>query len=245
MAQRTWLRKQELYRNHAIHFVAVSTWLKRMCRASNLMHDSDISVIPNAIDVTQFNPGFLGDNPWCVEKGRKVLVMGAARLDDPVKGFGRLVDALKWLDKNRPDVAQCLHLVLYGAIRNPALLDDIPVPCTYLGYVNQLQEVYRHAHVVVSASNRESFGYTLAEGMACGCTAVTTGEGGQADIVSHLKNGFVTSSLDPEDLAKGIEWALDNNCDRQAQHDWIAGKFDMPTVANQHLSLYNQLLAGK
>ena len=245
LARRTWLRKQELYKSCDIHFVAVSTWLKRMCQASNLMHSSDISVIPNAIDVTQFNPGFLDDNPWSVEQGRQVVVMGAARLDDPIKGFDRLTAAMHWLTKNRPDAANRIHLVLYGALRDSSVLNDIPVPFTHLGYVTDIQRIYRHTHIVLSSSTRETLPTTLVEGMACGCTAVTTGEGGQADIVSHLKNGFVTSSLDPEELAKGIEWALDNNRDRQAQHRWIADKFDMATVAREHLSLYNRLLANK
>ena len=245
MAHRTWQRKQELYKGSAIHFVAVSTWLKRMCRASNLMHDSDITVIPNAIDVAQFDPGFLDDNPWNVEPGRQVVVMGAARLDDPIKGFDRLTAAMHWLAEQRPEAAGRVHLVLYGALRDASVLDGFPVPYTHLGYVTDIEHVYRHAHIVLSSSTRETLPTTLVEGMACGCTAVTTGEGGQADIVSHLKNGFVTSTLDPEDLAKGIEWALDNNCDRQAQHNWIADKFDMAAVASEHLSLYHRLLADK
>lgn len=245
LAQRTWQRKRALYDRSDIHFVAVSNWLKEVCQSSSLMRDSDITVIPNTIDVSKFNPDFLDDNPWCVEQGRLVAVIGAARLDDPIKGLDRLIAALRWLNDNRPDAARRLHLVLYGALRDPSILDGIPVPYTHLGYVKDLQEVYRHAHLVVSASNRESFGYTLVEGMACGCTAVTTGEGGQTDIVSHLKNGYITFSLDPEELAKGIEWALDNCRDRQSQHDWIAANFDMDVIARQHLALYNRLIKDK
>ena len=225
--------------------MAVSNWLKQVCQSSSLMRESDITVIPNPIDVAQFDAGFLDDNPWSVEPGRQVVVMGAARLDDPGKGLDRLVAALRWLADQHPGATQRVHLVLYGALRDKSLLDSIPVPFTHLGYVDDIQSVYRYAHIVVSSSTRESFGYTLAEGMACGCTAVTTGLGGQTDIVSHLKNGYVTTSLDPEELAEGLVWALDHCCDRQAQHNWIAGKFDMPVVASRHLELYNQLLARK
>lgn len=243
LAQRTWQHKCDLYQSCDIHFVAVSHWLEQVCQSGSLMRDNDITVIPNAIDVAQFNPGILDDNPWGVEQGRKIFVMGAARLDEPMKGLGRLTAALQWIVDNHPDKASQIHLVLYGAMRDPSLLAGIPVPYTHLGYVNDLQQVYRHAHVVVSASDRESFGYTLAEGMACGCTAVTTGLGGQRDIVSHLENGYVADSLAPEDLAQGIVWALDNCRDRQAQHDWIASQFDQSVVAKRHLELYNRLLA--
>ena len=245
LAQRTWQRKHELYSNSRLHFVAVSNWLKQVCQSSSLMRESDITVIPNPIDVAQFDAGFLDDNPWGIEPGRQALVMGAARLDDPIKGFDRLIAALRWLTDNRPDVADRIHLVLYGGIRDNALLDQIPTPYTHLGYVTDVQQVYRHVNIVVSSSTRETLPTTIVEGMACGCTAVTTGLGGQADIVSHLDNGYVTRSLDPEELSQGLVWALDHCCDRQAQHNWIAGKFDMPVVASRHLELYNQLLARK
>lgn len=245
LAQRTWQRKHELYSNSRLHFVAVSNWLKQVCQSSSLMRESDITVIPNPIDVVQFDAGFLDDNPWGIEPGRQALVMGAARLDDPIKGFDRLIAALRWLTDNRPDVADRIHLVLYGGLRDNTLLDQIPTPYTHLGYVTDVQQVYRHVNIVVSSSTRETLPTTIVEGMACGCTAVTTGLGGQADIVSHLDNGYVTRSLDPEELAQGLVWALDHCCDRQAQHNWIAGKFDMPVVASRHLELYNQLLARK
>ena len=245
LAQRTWQRKHELYEKCGIHFVAVSEWLRQVCQESNLMHDCDITVIPNAIDVASFKFDFLDDNPWGVEEGRQVMVMGAARLDDPIKGFDRLTAALQWILKNRPDEASRIHLVLYGALRDASLLETIPVPYTHLGYVSDIQDVYRHAHIVVSSSVRETLPTTLVEGMACGCVAVTTGEGGQRDIVSHLNNGFVTSSLDPESLARGIIWALDNPRPRQQQHDWIAARFDHSVVAQLHLNLYNQLIAKR
>ena len=241
LAHRTWQRKRDLYAQSPITFVAVSRWLEQKCHASSLMSGADITVIPNAIDVSQFACEPLPDNPWGVEPGRKVAVVGAARLDTPGKGFDRLVAALHWLADQRPDAARRLHLVLYGDLRDPSLLDGIPIPHTHLGYVTDLQQVYRHAHIVVCASDYESFGYTLAEGMACGCVAVTTGEGGQTDIVSHLKNGYITADLRPESLAEGLAWAIDADRSRNAQHNWVATHFDLPIVAQQHLKLYSDV----
>lgn len=245
LAQKVWQRKRYLYDNCNIHFVAVSDWVKRVCQSSSLMNRSDITVISNPIDVARFNSQFINDNPWGVETGKRVVVMGAARLDVPIKGLGRLVKALQWMAENSPQNASRIHLVLYGAMRDTSLLEGIPVAYTHLGYVTDIQDVFRHSDIVVSASDRESFGYTLAEGMACGCTAVTTGLGGQYDIVNHLNNGYVTKTLEPVELAKGLVWALDNCQDRQAQHNWIVDKFDMAVIAKQHLELYQQLLALK
>ena len=243
LAQQTWQRKHDLYSSRRIHFVAVSKWLRDECLASSLMRDSDITVIPNACALPQCDAARLSDNPWGVEAGRLVIAMGAARLDDPVKGFDRLTAALQWLADNQPDAAARIHLVLYGALRDESLLHNLPVAYTHLGYISHPQEVFRRADIVISASTRESFGYTLAEGMACGCTAVTTGIGGQRDIVDHLHNGYVADSLEPQALAQGIVWALDNPQPREQQQDHIISRFAPSIVAQRHLDIYNRLLS--
>ena len=237
LAQRTWLRKQQLYGHTGIHFVAVSRWLEQVCRKSSLMRDARISVIPNPIDASEMQPGFLDDNPWHVEAGRKVVVMGAARLDDPIKGFDILIDTLAWLKAHRPEVADRLHLVLYGNLRDTTLLNRIAIPFTHLGYVTDLQHVYRHAHVVLSTSRYESFGYTLAEGMACGCLPVTTGRGGQPDIVRHGENGFIAAEGTPEQLSQGLAWALDASIPREQLHQWVEQNFSPQQVAKQFIDI--------
>ena len=237
LAHRTWQRKRQLYSQTDIHFVAVSRWLEQMCRKSSLMHNARISVIPNAIDASKMQYDFLDDNPWNVASGRKVVVMGAARLDDHIKGFDTLIDTMTWLKTRRPDVADRIHLVLYGNLRDTSLLERIAVPYTHLGYVTNLQHVYRHAHVVLSTSRYESFGYTLAEGMACGCVPVTTGRGGQPDIVRHGENGFIADVGTPEQLAQGLEWALDADIPRERLHQWVEDNFSPQQVAKQFIDI--------
>lgn len=95
---------------------------------------------------------------------------------------------------------------------------------------------------MLSASRHESFGYTLVEGMASGCVPVTTGDGGQVDIVNHLSNGYVAASGEPEELAKGLEWAVDNPIDRELLHAYVAGKFDSKIIAGKYIKLFNGLL---
>lgn len=238
-------RKQQLYGKGNIHFVAVSHWLEHQCRRSSLMRDANISVIANPFPTAQFSAAFDADNPWHIAPDRKIVVMGAARLDDPVKGFDTLIDTTHHIARHMPHLAQQLHLVLYGKLRDTSLLERLELPYTHLGYVSDLKSVYSHAHIVISTSRVESFGYTLVEGMACGCTAVTTGNGGQTDIVEHLKNGYVAHSGHPQDIARGLEWAVDHMCDRAGQHCSIEQRFDQAVIARRHITLYNELITGK
>ena len=232
--------KARLYGAHNIHFVSVSNWLAQCCRNSALLKNASLSVIGNPFPASEFpchyEPGNLN-----LPQGTKVIVMGAARLDDPVKGFDLLIDAMNHIATHNPQLASQLHLLLYGGLRDTSLLDDIALPHTYVGYVDDVRPLYRQAHIVLSTSRYESFGYTLVEGMSSGCVPVTTGDGGQVDIVKHLTNGYVTGSQDAASIARGIEWAASCDLTREQLHEWVTVHFDSSIIAKQYLNLINNL----
>ena len=79
---------------------------------------------------------------------RFVIAFGAARIDDSIKGFSYLTEALRLL-------TMPVHLLLFGTVRDASILDKLPVSYTHLGYINdtyRLSEVYSAANVVVSSS---------------------------------------------------------------------------------------------
>ena len=235
LAANTLRRKADLYRCPDIHFVAVSHWLADCCRQSTLLCNHEVTVIGNPFPVSDYRYDFMGQTD-----DRVVIAMGAARLDDPVKGFDLLIASMRHLAGHNPDLAKRVHLLLYGELRDMSLLDQLPVAHTHLGYITDINAVFRQAHIVLSTSRYESFGYTLLEGMASGCIPVTTGAGGQVDIVRHLHNGYVTGSNDPADVVRGIEWACRANLARADQHHWVADHFDAPVIAQRYLDLINR-----
>ena len=235
-------RKRDLYERVPMHFVAVSNWLAQCCHDSALLADKPVSVIANPFPTGDFSSVFQDDNPWDVAPETKIMVMGAARLDDAVKGLDILVDTLQYIASEKPALAKRLHLVLYGDLRDRSWLDRLPIDYTYLGYVNDVHGVYARAHIVLSTSRYESFGYTLVEGMASGCIPVTTGQGGQVDIVNHRINGYVTGSIQPADVAQGIEWAVDTPLERHFLHEEARRKFDSRIIAEQYVRLFEQII---
>ena len=235
LAANTLRRKADLYRCPDIHFVAVSHWLADCCHQSTLLCNHEVTVIGNPFPVSDYRYDFMGQ-----ADDRVVIAMGAARLDDPVKGFDLLIASMRHLAGHNPDLAKRVHLLLYGDLRDMSLLDQLPVAHTHLGYITDINAVFRQAHIVLSTSRYESFGYTLLEGMASGCIPVTTGAGGQVDIVRHLHNGYVTGSNDPADVVRGIEWACRTNLARADQHHWVADHFDAPIIAQRYLDLINR-----
>lgn len=245
LAARTQRRKAQLYSRSRITFVAVSRWLQECCRQSSLMRDIPVSVIGNPCPVDS-----LEYRRQPERADRIVMVMGAARLDDPVKGFDILIDTMAHLRSQLPDLAPRLHLLLYGELRDRSLLNRLAVDYTYLGYVDDINSVFRSADIVLSMARYESFGYTIAEGMASGCIPVVAGRGGQVDIVDHLENGFIAASAAPADVAQAIAWAIDRleqsgkpqAIARESLHRHIVDRFSPDAIARRYIELFNTLL---
>lgn len=242
MSHTTFLRKARLYNNVPIHFVAVSRWLASRAKDSALLRDMPVSVIPNAFPVGDFplTPSFTRADLGLPE-GKQLIVMGAARLDDPIKGLPTAVEALNIVADSSSDAVA----VFYGTMRDPAALDQLRLPHVCLGTISdrrRLASLYAHADAVISTSQYETLPGTLIEGMAAGCVPVTFGRGGQADIVDHLDTGYIASYGDAADFARGIEFALGRSTeDRSRRSATVARRFSADSVARRYIELFNTL----
>ena len=249
-----------------LHFVAVSEWLAEKARRSALIGQFPISVIPNVLSLQQFTIVDRTDARTALEiNARYVIAFGAARLDDPIKGFGYLTEALRRLAAS-PSLPggthktpmthstlseEGIHLLLFGNVRDASIFDSMPVPYTYtyLGYISdtyRLSEVYSAANIVVSSSLYETFGQTLIEAMACGCVPVSFDGSGQTDIITHEKNGYLARRLSAESLAEGMEWALKKSESegmalRKELRRSVVRRYGESVVANQYVNLYSTM----
>ena len=242
-----------------LHFVAVSEWLAEKARKSALIGQFPISVIPNVLSLQQFTIIDRTDARTALEiNARYVIAFGAARLDDPIKGFNYLTEALRLLTTHKTamrhsppseGLGEALHLLLFGNVRDASIFNSLPVPYTYLGYISdtyRLSEVYSAANIVVSSSLYETFGQTLIEAMACGCVPVSFDGSGQADIITHEKNGYLAKRLSAESLAEGMEWALKKSESegmtlRKDLRRSVVRRYGESVVANQYVNLYSTI----
>lgn len=236
LSHRVWKRKKRIYDNADIHFVAVSGWLADCCRRSALLEGRAVPVIHNAMAVDSYSWQRTGN------KDKKVVTMGAARLDDPVKGFGLLIEAANVIADSHPDCN--IELQLFGSIRDESLLGQIRLPYRWVGAVapEKVADLMAAGDVVVSSSHFETFGMTLAEGQAAGCLAVAFDHGGQSDIITHRRDGWLAAYPDAGSLAEGILWAVSQSVDRKALHDSVAARFSYGAVARKYIDLFNELL---
>lgn len=247
LSNKIWKKKKKLYDSTNLTFVAVSNWLARCAARSTLLSERDVRVIPNAFPVDSFftKPTQIVDR---LGEASNIILMGAARLDDPIKGLPMAIEALNYLFDNRPDIASDSMLVFFGNVADKASFDGLRFPHQQLGRVNDsnlLRQLYAHAKVVISTSLYETLPGTLIEGLASGALPVTFGRGGQADIIEHKVNGYIARYKDTKDFANGIVWALGQKPDRDALHEDVRRRFSSVTIARQYVDLFNSLLAKK
>lgn len=245
LSHKVWLRKNVLYSKVPISFVAVSNWLAQRCAASSLLGSRSVRVIPNAFPVETFStepyeqPALPG-----LPSGRDLILMGAARLDDPIKGIDYAIDALNYIFDNNPAVAKRCTAVFFGNLSNPAVLDRLRFSHVWTGRINDpetLRALYASAKVVLSTSLYETLPGTLIEGQASGCVPVTFGLGGQRDIVTHRKDGYIAEYKNSTDIAAGIVWALDAGIDRRQLHDSVCARFAATQIARQYIELFKEI----
>lgn len=240
LSRKVFEAKAKLYsRLHypALSFVAVSRWLRDV--GAEGLTGSALKVIPNAFPVESYpcRPT-LSRSELGLPEG-PLVVMGAARLDDPVKNLPLAIASLKLL-KNKATA------VFFGNIKDPSALDALSLPYRHLGPLadeKQVAAVMAHADVVLSSSRFETLPTTLIEGMSAGATPVTTGHGGQADIIAHGVDGYIAADDEPETLSALIDKALTAPFPREQQHAAAARRFAADIIARRYIELFEELIA--
>lgn len=243
LSYRTW-KKKKFIASSNIQIVAVSSWLAKMAKKSSLTRDLNITVIPNVIDLSVFyqRDKRMIRKELSMPEDVCVVLMGAARLDDPIKGFGYLKDALSKISTKN------VMLLLFGAIKDKSILDCLPVPHLWLGVLSnseKIAELYSAADVTVVPSYYETFGQTIIEAMACGCPAVSFNNSGQTDIIDHKINGYLAQYRNVIDFAEGIDWVLSNRDNKDISLSCIKKvreNYAEEIVASKYISLYRKML---
>lgn len=157
---------------------------------------SRIKVIPNIVRHVQLHP----DTP------REPFVLAVGRLNDHLKGFDRLFEAMAISKTNWPlylaGGEATSDLKLNTLIENNGLKERIH----FLGKVADLDTMYARAGLFVIPSRSEGFPNALVEAMAAGvpCIAYNFIAGPQ-DIIEEGVNGILVPEGDIQGLANAID----------------------------------------
>lgn len=247
LSRRTWERKEQAWQNLKPTLVAPSRWLADCARSSSLFRQARVEVIPNGLDTAAFQPR---DKAVCrtllkLPQDKKIILFGAVRgTSDPNKGFHLLAPALKELGARSSDTLAVVFSSFDGAE-----MPDLGMPVVHLGRIqddNLLPAIYSAADVFVAPSIQEAFCQTAAEALACGTPVVAFGATGLLDVVEHRKCGYLAQPYDTGDLARGIDWVLEDE-ERRGELSRRARlkaetDFALPAIAQRYAQLYRRVL---
>jgi glycosyltransferase involved in cell wall biosynthesis len=184
----------------ASRIVAVSASCRDFLITRESIPASDVTLVPNAIDLRRFSPAAARRDPARIELGLPAsarVVAGVGRLN-PQKNFSLFLDIAAQLAPRLPD----LHFLLAGdgpeekMLREKAVALGISDRVTFSGYVADTRLVYLAADVLLMPSRYEGLPMTLLEAMAMGLPVVASQLDGIAEVIGDGREGFLVPSDD-------------------------------------------------
>ncbi len=246
LSRRIFKRKNKTYnKTKNITVVGPSKWLTDCAAKSGLLGNRRIVNIPNTIDTNVFKPFDTqkARGLWSLSRDKKLVLFGAIGwTSDPRKGFAQLSEALYKL-KNKD-----IEFVLFGS-SEPKEPQNFGFKTHYLGYLHDdvsLVTLYSAVDVMVVPSLQENLSNTIMEPLACGTPVVAFNIGGNSDMIEQQINGYLAQPFSTDDLAKGIDWVLNNpdyNNLRQKAREKALREFEMVKVAKWYKKLYEEILS--
>ena len=176
------------------------------------------------------------DHKWLQQDADPVII-AAGRLAR-WKGFSDLIRAVSLIPKERN-----ARLIILGdgpqrpeleaLVENLGLKDSVDLP----GYVNNPLKYFSKSKVFVLSSLVEGLPNVLVEAMMCGCTPVSTDcPTGPREVLNNGKYGYLVPVGNPEELAIGIERALDLPISASLLEEAVQ-PFEESAVINRHFEV--------
>lgn len=196
-------------------FVAVSEHTKRRFVSWSSAQADRGFVVPNAVDLTQFQPKppkaeFV--QRYGLEGRRVILTLGRLASEERAKGFDGVLDVLPSLVREIPN----LTYMIAGDGPDRARLQQkvetlgLDQHVVFAGFVPEAEKVdhFCLADAFVMPSYGEGFGIVLIEAMACGVPVVASKQDGSREAVKNGALGIVVDPDNPSDIQEGIREAL-------------------------------------
>ncbi|MBR5918941.1 MAG: glycosyltransferase, partial [Prevotella sp.] len=212
LAKRVWQRKQSMFENNSVQFVACSEWMAGEARLSALLKNQSVVSIPNPIDTHFFckKDRTIARQDLGLPIDGRLIIFAAQRATNKNKGISYLIESLEKLAENHPEMRQNTVIAILGS-HSDELAAQLPLPSYPLGYVSDskhIVNIYNAADVFVLPSLSDNLPNTIMEAMACGVPCVGFDVGGIPEMIDHRRNGYVAKFRDSDDLAAGIHWVL-------------------------------------
>tara|TARA_B110000008_G_C16906830_1_gene539011 strand:+ start:69 stop:1307 length:1239 start_codon:yes stop_codon:yes gene_type:complete len=244
LSKKVWKRKMKTFSlMNNLSIVGLSNWLNNCSKESSLLKEKDHFQLPNLIDCNVFKKldKISARKLWNLPQNKKIILFGAMNINDKLKGFSELIDAIgKISTKN-------VEAVIFGSYK-PVNLLDLKIKTHYIGYLGDdisMATLYSCADLTVVPSWEENLSNVLMESLSCGTPVVGFDIGGNSDLIEHKKTGYLVDPMNINDMSRGIDWILNNNDLNQISNNArqkVLNEFESSVVAKKYVSLYKNIL---
>ena len=252
LSARIWKRKERLYQDSGIAFVACSRWLEKEAKESGLLRHQFLKSIPNPIDTRVFHPIDRAEarEAMSLPMDKHLILFVAQRATNPYKGMNHLIAACRKMADEHPESIDTTAVVVIGQGADE-ISQELPYRAIALGYVSDehsMARIYSAADVFVLPSLSENLPNTIMEAMACGLPAVGFRVGGIPEEIDHQRTGYVAAYQDSDDLARGLYWTLfvaDRDALGRSAVEKVHRNYSQSAVSVRYTEIYQQLIAQK
>ena len=245
LAYQVFERKIHLFKNAPLTLVSPSQWLANLAKKAATTQHIETIAIPNLIDTTIFQPKNreIAKINLALNTKKKWILFAGVNTQDPRKGFRYFKEATHLLKDKKEEWG----VVVFGKTQ-PDALAELGLEVKSLGSIpsHEVVKVYQAVDVMVVPSLEDNYPNTIIEAMACGTPVVGFDTGGIPEQIIHLQTGYVAQLHSADDLAKGIQFILENvDYEQLSQNNRrIIEQRNAPEpVVKQFLQLYNKLLS--
>lgn len=134
----------------------------------------------------------------------RILFGAVGGTKNPIKGFDRLLDAVKLLPE---EIKKKVQIDIFGEMQLSEVREGIKL--SYLGVVktvDKLVSIFKSADVFAFPSYRETWGQVKSEALLAGCPVVAFNVSACAEGIKHGVNGWIAETT--TEFARGLEFFL-------------------------------------
>ncbi|MGK7873243.1 MAG: glycosyltransferase family 4 protein [Xenococcaceae cyanobacterium] len=246
-----WKVKEQVYRRSRLVFVATNSWMEKLVRESPLLGQFPTYRIPNGVDTEIFHPipKPTAREALNIAPTAKVVLFAAHVAKFGTRKGGEYVPLV--MEKVAASGVNNLVLVVMG-VQADSWPEHPDYQTIRLGFTNSdrlLAIVYSAADVFLHPALAENFPNSILESMACGTPPVSFDTGGVADVVHHMKTGYLAGYKNTEDLGRGVKLLLEDaqvRLEMSRQCRTVAeAEYSNDLQAQRYAELYEALVALK
>jgi glycosyltransferase involved in cell wall biosynthesis len=248
------------FRNYILRqadgFIAISSQIEDEYQSNGIPNGSKIYRIPNSVDTHLFRPiNPANKNALRGKLGLPkdiLLVVFTGRLVS-YKGLPLLLQVWKQITKEYPATKLVIvgggSLDIYNAekeLTGYVAEHELENHVIFSGEVRNVHEYLQASDIFVFPTEKEAFGISVIEAMACGLPVVATPVGGLKEILAHERNAFVIQPGNEVDLYQGLKRLITDRpfAESLGVKALQSAKdcYSVETVTEKYLEIFQKLL---